>query len=169
VGAGRLILAAKQMRARQDGLLDRIGRGIFVDGGPAGLDVHAADDVLVNSGSCPQEFAGSGVQRPDDSRLAGNAGNHSSILTRSDLRVDPGHVLWAWSHGRVDNHSLEGVIEIPMVTWQVLEVPYKLSGVRVEGQRGIRIQEISLSCSALLLRHRGGHARSPVDQVQLRV
>ena len=101
--------------------------------------------------------------------LAGDAGQHLARLAGAEVGIDPRHRGRIRRHFRAHDHALEGVVEIPTVARQVLEVPRHLPGIGIERQRGVRVEEIDVVYPLELFRQRPGWSGAPEDQVVLRV
>ena len=61
------------------------------------------------------------------------------------------------------------MVEVPFVVRGVLEVPHDLARVGVEGEGGVRVEDVAVSGAALHRAPRNRHPDAGVDQVQLGV
>ena len=91
------------------------------------------------------------------------------------LRRSPGlifgliqHVARVGRDGRVHEQAFEGVVEIPVID-DMLVVPHDLSGVGVQGERGVVIEVLHVVAAEDELWRGNRHRRADVDQVQLRI
>ena len=132
------------------------------------VPVDVGDHVLRDGRGGPEEFAGLAVEGVDDAGLAGHAGHHPADLARPQPRVDPAHRVGVGRDRGVEQHPLEGVVEVPVVV-QVLVVPDDLAGVGVEGEGRVVVQVREVGAAEHELRGRRGDRRAGVDQVQLGV
>ena len=142
VGGGRPAAAAGIGRTVDGGLADMGNRG-RADGLRAGLGIEGLHHVLRHRLLGPQPLAVDAIDRLDDAELAGG---HQRL---AGLAVDR----------QIDQDALVDVVEIPGVVLQILMVPLQLAGIRIDGERGVRIERVVLD--ALLLRQRAAHLGDP--------
>ena len=150
-------------------MLRRLRGGRLVDDRPAAARLQPGHDVLVGGGPRPQKLPGLGVERPDQTCLARNAGDDLAPLAGAHIRVDPRHFRRIRGDLGLDNHPLEDVVEVPVVARQVLVVPHHFACVRVDRQRGVGVQQVGLPRAPQLLGQRRGRTGAPVNEVELRI
>src|SRR5687768_1242438 len=97
--------------------VDRLGTCPRIDGG---------DDVLDANVNREHILAVVRFERVED-----------SLLTAGDYDRARGTV-----QGQPDEMSFERPVQIPLIVRQMLEVPHQLAGVRVECNRGVRIERV---------------------------
>ena len=102
-------------------------------------DVHANQHILVIGFLGPQEFASGGIQGPDDAGFAGNAGQHLAAGAGTDGGVDPGDVFRPRCDFGFHHQPGKGMVLVPVVTGDMLEVPLDGAGVGIQGQGGIGV------------------------------
>ncbi len=112
---------------------------VRVHNSATGTRLDSVYDILFDRRPRPEEFSGLPVQRVDEPGLSGYPGNHPALLARFDGGIDPGHFSGGRCNGRIDQQTLEWMIEIPVID-DVLKVPDDLAGIDIESQRRIVIQ-----------------------------
>src|SRR5690606_37934897 len=141
VGAGHPVAATESGGADQPvGLADRVGDHVLVDDDRA-VPPDLRDHVLAHRRTRPQELARLAVEAVDDPRLARDVGEGLVDLARDHVRVDPRDLVRVGRDLDVHDHALERVVEVPVVTRQVLVVPDDLARVDVDGQRAVGVED----------------------------
>jgi len=44
--------------------------------------------------------------------------------------------------GQLDQLTLEGPIEVPLIVWHVLEIPSELAGIGIDGDGGVGVEAV---------------------------
>ena len=57
------------------------------------------------------------------------------------------------------------MVEIPVVARKMLEVPRHFAGVWIEGERGVRVEQVRFTGAAKRLRQWSGRAGTPIGEV----
>ena len=130
--------------------------------------VDALDDVLRDRGPRPEELARRAVERVDEPRLAGDAGHDAALFAAAQARIDPRHLARVGCDGRVDQHALERMIEVPVIDG-VLVVPDRLARRGPKRERRVVIEVLLVVAGQHELRRRRRDRGADVDEVELGV
>ena len=112
------------------------------------------------------ELAGLPVESINDAGLAGNAGYHFAALAGLEPWIDPGHLRRIRVHRRVNQQSLERMIEIPVID-HVLVIPGHFAGVEMQRQCRVVVEIRLIIAGQPELGCRRGNRCPDVDQLQL--
>ena len=168
VGARGPVLAAVRRRANEAALVRPREQRIGADFDGARRAVDALDDVLRDRRPRPQELARCAIERVDEPRLAGDAGHDAALFAAAQARIDPRHLARVGCDGRVDQHALERMIEVPMIDG-VLVVPDRLARRGPQRERRVVIEVLLVVAGEHELRRRRRDRGADVDEVELGV
>ena len=133
----------------------------------APLDVDADDDILKIGLLSPQKLPGSSVQGPDDTRFAGNPGDHFAARTGGNIRIYPGYGICHRGDLGFHHDAFEGMILIPVTPRDMLKVPDDFPGIGIQRQGRVGIQHVTSSGIALDRAPGNGHRHPHENQVEL--
>ena len=126
------------MKANEDFVAILLHNRVPIDMSLASFHVDVGDmefrDVE-GKGRGPEKLTGGAVEYPYTSSLP-YRDHDVSLLTARNLGVDPFDRLGIRIKGHSEEGSLVGMIEIPVVPWQMLIVPDQFAGVGIECQIG---------------------------------
>ncbi len=97
-------------------VLDILGDDLEVARHFSGHGVDPVDHILVHGLPRPKELPRFAVESPDDAVLAWNPGQDLALLPGGHVRIAHPRGVFVRLHFDIDQHPLERVVEIPVVS-----------------------------------------------------